>query len=258
MFRPLLLITATAIVFTGFGRGQQFSTSHDAPNDLAASILDARTDELKKEDFGSNSEEVERRLAVLYNNSSKNADEAVVLLMSFYLGEDNGEELYDNLLSRGIRMIPLIEKYLPEEPALINRYPKGLHLRRSTTVMFLKEALEILRVQAGARHIASTAVETAPLRKQSGECELKLVSRPHLKFPDNLIQPGESYRATPVLRADIQESGNLTNAQILTGSGIKKLDVVLLNNVREWKYTPRPGCGLVQSNIAVTVDWTAN
>jgi len=35
----------------------------------------------------------------LYEGSSKQADEAVVVLMSFYLGEHNGEELNENSLA---------------------------------------------------------------------------------------------------------------------------------------------------------------
>lgn len=96
-----------------------------------------------------------------------------------------------------------------------------------------------------------------PLRQQTGSCKLKLVHRPLVKFPDDLIQTGETYRNTPVLRVDIEEVGAITNAQLIQPSGIKRLDALLLQNVSQWKYAARPGCGVVQSNIAITVDWMA-
>lgn len=153
-------------------------------------------------------------------------------------------------------MIPIIERYLQEQPAIVTHYPKETQLERDTTVMFLRESLEILKVQAGARHVSSTAVETAPLRKQTGNCALRLLHRPELKFGDDLIQTGEPYRNTPVLRVDIEEDGAITSPKVIQPSEIKRLDARLLQNVSRWKYAARPGCGVVQSNIAITIDWT--
>jgi hypothetical protein len=137
----------------------------------------------------------------------------------------------------------------------LKQYPKRVRLERTTTVSFLKEALAILRVKAGAKHAAGTSVETAPLRKQSGKCALKVVRHPELDFGDDLIQPGESYHAEPVLRADIEETGDMSNVELIQSSGIKRLDFLFLTNVHRWKYAPRPGCGVIQSNISVTIDW---
>jgi TonB family protein len=248
-----LLIIALALTVSGCKRS---STSRISPSALDAHVLAAGVQALKQNNSDPNFEEVERRLADLYGNSSGQVDEAIVILMSFYLGEHNGEELYENLLSRGPRMIPIIERYLQEQPVIVTRYPKEMQLERNTTVMFLRESLEILKVQTGARHVSSTAVETAPLRKQSGNCELRLLHRPETKFGDDLIQTGETYRNTPVLKVDIEEDGAVTSAQVIRASGIKRLDALLLQNVSQWKYAARPGCGVVQSNIAITIDWT--
>lgn len=134
----------------------------------------------------------ERRLASslekLFANPTKEADEAVVILMSFYLGEDNGEELDENLRHRGPRMIPILERYLREEPtSLLTRYPRAMRLERSTTTMYLKEALEILKVQAGARRISDISVETEPLRNEIGNCKPKIKLRPKAKFNESLV-----------------------------------------------------------------------
>jgi hypothetical protein len=224
----------------------------NAPTALAVHIIDAAPRAFATDDWN----DLENRLNVLYNHPGKEADEAVVILMSFYLGEHNGEELYENLLSRGPRMIPLLERYLRDEPASLRaQYPKRVRLERTTTLIFLKEAMEILKVQAGARHISSTSPETSPLREQSGKCAVKILKRPDVKFPDNLIHSGESYGGAPVLRINIEENGEASHVQLLHPSGIRRLDAVLVSDVRQWKYEPRAACGIVEANVVFNIDW---
>jgi hypothetical protein len=224
----------------------------NAPTALAAHIIDAAPRAFATDDWN----DLENRLNALYNNPGKEADEAVVILMSFYLGEHNGEELYENLLSRGPRMIPLLERYLRDEPASLQaQYPKRVRLERTTTLIFLKEAMQILKVQAGARHISSTSPETSPLREQSGKCAVKILKRSDVKFPDNLIHPGESYSGAPVLRINIEENGEASHVQLLHPSGIRRLDAVLVSDVHQWKYEPRPACGIVEANVVFNIDW---
>lgn len=78
-------------------------------------FLDARAQALGENESDASSQKVERRLATLYRNPSKDADEVIVVLVSFYLGEHKGEGSYENMLSRGPRMIPLFERCLREE-----------------------------------------------------------------------------------------------------------------------------------------------
>jgi len=59
----------------------------------------------------------------------------------------------------------------------------------------------------------------APFRRQAGECAVKLIRQPEFNFDDNVIQPGESYGGAPVLRADIDENGDLSNVELASGSG---------------------------------------
>jgi hypothetical protein len=256
---PKKFMMASAIVAIAFSATACKShTSHTANTavDLAANILDIGAEALVKDDGGPKWDELDRRLDALFANNTKEADEAVVILMSFYLGEHEGEEVEENLLSRGPRMIPLVEHYLREAPSsLLNEYPKRVRLERATTIGFLGEDLEILRVQAGARHVASTSIETSPLRDQSGTCTVKLVHRPRFDFGDDLIQPGESYRGAPALRADIDESGDLKHVELLSKSGIQRLDAQVLKGLGEWKYASRPHCGVIQANIVVVIDW---
>jgi hypothetical protein len=171
----LLVVTfgATALAFTGaLAFGQQ--DSGNSAIDLAARVLDARVEQHNGNGSDRGSAEVEKRLAEIYGNPSKVADETVVILMSFCLGESNGEGLYENLLSRGPRMIPLLQHYLRQKPAALSAaYPKSVGLERKTTEMLLNQALEILKVQAGARHVSGESVETSPLRRLAGPCKLQ-------------------------------------------------------------------------------------
>jgi TonB family protein len=226
----------------------------NTPTAMATHIIDAAPHAFETEDWT----DLENRLGALYNNQDKEADEAVVILMSFYVGEHNGEELYENLISRGPRMIPLLERYLHEEPvSLIAQSPARVRLERATTTGFLQEALRTLRFQAGARHISAVTSETSPLREQSGKCAVKILKRPELKFPDNIVHSGEAYNGAPVLRVTIEENGDTTNIQLLQPSGIRKLDAILVSNVRQWKYAPRPGCGTIEANVVFNIDWLA-
>jgi len=226
----------------------------NTPTALAEHIIDAAPRALATDDWN----DLETRLGALYNNPSKEADEAVVIHMSFYLGEHNGEELYENLLSRGPRMIPLLERYLHEEPAtLIAQSPARVRLERATTTGFLQDALRTLKFQSGAHHISAVTSETSPLRQQSGKCAVKVLKRTDLKFPDNIIQRGESYLGRPVLRVTIEENGDTTNIQLIQPSGIRELDTMLVSGARQWKYASRLGCGIIQANVVFNIDWVA-
>jgi hypothetical protein len=257
MQKKILVVVAT--IATAFSANSCRRHKYHEPStaaDLAANVLDIASEALLKDDGGPKWDELDRRLDALFANHTKEADEAVVILTSFYLGEHEGEEVEENLLSRGPRMIPLIERYLREEPSsLLNEYPKRVRLERTTTVGFLKEDLEILRVQAGAHRIASASVETSPLRDQSGTCAVKLLHRPKFDFGENLIQPGESYRGAPTLRAVIDESGDVGLVELLSRSGIQRLDAQVLKDFNEWKYAARPHCAVVEANIVVVIDW---
>ena len=246
-----LTILIAALVGIGCHRAAPEANS---PTALAAHIIDAAPRALATDDWN----DLETRLGTLYNNPGKEADEAVVILMSFYLGEHNGEELYENLISRGPRMVPLLERYLHEEPAsLLAQYPARVRLERATTTGFLQEALRTLRFRAGARHISVVTSETSPLREQAGNCAVKILKRPELKFPDNIVHSGESYNGAPVLRIAIEENGDTTNIQLLQPSGIRKLDAILVSSARQWKYAPRPGCGIIEANVVYNIDWAA-
>ena len=53
----------------------------------------------------------EKRWEALANNNARAADEALAVLLHFYIGEHSGEELMDEAVQRGKRMLPLLRRY---------------------------------------------------------------------------------------------------------------------------------------------------
>lgn len=222
---------------------------------MAARVIDAAVEAFAGRDWGPKWDVLDKRLGRVLSNQTKQADEAVVILASFYLGSHNGEELNENILSRGPRMIPLLKQYLRKQPtSLLKRYPKQVRLDRSTTVMFFKEDIETLMVKAGARRVAKATFETAIFPHPSAACTPKLVQHPQIKPGEVLVQPGESF-AEPILRVDIMETGVVTNIRLLSSSGLRRLDAILSSPGTKWKYAPRPHCGSITADIGVTIDW---
>ena len=176
---PKKILVAVAIFAIAFS-----AIACKRPNtaaDLASNVVDIASEALLKDDGGPKWDELDRRLDALFANNTKEGDEAIVILTSFYLGEHEGEEVEENLLRRGPRMIPLIERYLGEEPSsLLNEYPKRARLERTTTVGFLKEDLEILRVQAGAHRMWTTAIA-----KEIGEFGVMDIRTPDSLYGNN-------------------------------------------------------------------------
>jgi hypothetical protein len=252
-----LVIIATAV---GLLIGPSAFKLHASPpersaEEMAAKVIDAAVEAFAGPDWGPKWDVLDDRLGRLLSNQTKQADEAVVILASFYLGEHNGEELDENILSRGPRMVPLLKQYLHKEPtSLLNRYPKRVKLERSTTLMFFKEVIETLMVRAGARRVAWATFETAISPHLSSACAPKLLRHPEIKPGEIIVRPGESF-AEPVLRADIIESGEVTDIKLLSSSGLRRLDAILSAPSNQWKYAPRPLCGDVSANIVVTIDW---
>jgi outer membrane biosynthesis protein TonB len=54
---------------------------------------------------------------------------------------------------------------------------------------------------------------------------------------------------------DIDENGDVKHVELTSPSGIQRLDNALLGEVNKWKYAVGPGCGAIQADIGVIVDW---
>jgi len=55
--------------------------------------------------------EAERLTGKLFQDRTKSSDEALVVLMNFYVGEATGEDVLHHITVRGKRMLPLLLKY---------------------------------------------------------------------------------------------------------------------------------------------------
>jgi hypothetical protein len=152
---PMKILVAVTMLAIAFSANSCTRHKYHEPStaaDLAANVLDIASEALLKDDGGPRWDELDRRLDALFANNTKEADEAVVILVSFYLGEHECEEVDENLVSRGPRMIPLLERYRHEEPSsLLHEYPRRVKLERETSVGHLEEDLKILQSQAGVR-----------------------------------------------------------------------------------------------------------
>ena len=88
--------------------------------------------------------DVGRRLAILYQDNSRAADEALTQLLWFYVGEANGEDLLHNVTFRGERMLPYLHEHRRSPPAAAKRYRNGVLLPKAdhdfdTAIKAIKE-----------------------------------------------------------------------------------------------------------------------
>jgi hypothetical protein len=112
----LVAVTMLAIAFsTNSCRRHKYHEPSIAA-DLAANVLDIAPEALLKDDGGPKWDELDRRLDALFANNAKEADEDVVILVSFYLGEHECEEVDENLVSRGPRIGKRASRRLTEYP----------------------------------------------------------------------------------------------------------------------------------------------
>jgi hypothetical protein len=94
-------------------------------------------------------ETVEERLDRLKQDDSQNADQALVMLMGYYLGEHNGEELVIEIARRGNRMKPLLIQEQRDPAKLSTCAPRN----KVETVKYLAdEALRMIDQSSAERH----------------------------------------------------------------------------------------------------------
>jgi TonB family protein len=88
-------------------------------------------------------------------------------------------------------------------------------------------------------------------------CTRKVLSHAReRKTPQNFVRKGEkSTGYSPIVAFDILESGDVANAFLKRSSGFTNVDNYALTWVRETKYNKRPGCGVIETQADVTIDW---
>ncbi len=78
----------------------------------------------------------------------------------------------------------------------------------------------------------------------------------HRKSPTIHFRKGEKYTHSPVVTFDILESGEVANLVLKRSSGVADADKYALDWVRQLKYNARSGCGVIESLVTVTIDWS--
>jgi TonB family protein len=61
----------------------------------------------------------------------------------------------------------------------------------------------------------------------------------------------------PVIAFQILESGEVADARLKQSSGFAEIDKYALDWVRSTSYSKRPGCGILETNESVAIDFTA-
>jgi hypothetical protein len=109
--------------------------------DLVVPILDLRYESIQECGFGQDYhctdgpgfhhqelrwKKIEKLIARLMKDSTPSADRAAVVLLQYYVGESEGEDLLNNVTTRGKRVLPYLLKYRELIPRLPGRSYPGL------------------------------------------------------------------------------------------------------------------------------------
>jgi TonB family protein len=86
-------------------------------------------------------------------------------------------------------------------------------------------------------------------------CAPKLISKSSARSLDLPFRKGKKYRHSPVVAFQILESGETANAILKRSSGVPEVDKYALKSVHESKFNPRPGCGVIESSMDITIDF---
>jgi TonB family protein len=103
------------------------------------------------------------------------------------------------------------------------------------------------------------AQDKLPPKYNAKRCAPKIVARP--RPPKNAeVHPQEDERSTgysPVVAFQILESGKVAALQLKRSSGYALVDKYALDSIKRWRFNSRPGCGTVETEVAVTIDWAS-
>ncbi len=113
---------------------------------LVTPILDTRLDseQCSSKDVSFNN--AERLLGQLFKLQTSASNEALAVLLNFYLGESADAELLHEITKRGPKMLRILERYKATIPVFRNRrYPPCLSLERSTITKTFDQAVEAIQ-----------------------------------------------------------------------------------------------------------------
>jgi hypothetical protein len=115
---------------------------------LLSPILSLRADaeSLEGEEKQSALEKSEKLIARLFKMKTRASDEALVVLMNFYVGESLQPDLVHEVTVRGKRMLPLLLKYSTASVSFSEReYPSSMLLADDVRKKNFQDAIEAMR-----------------------------------------------------------------------------------------------------------------
>jgi TonB family protein len=74
-------------------------------------------------------------------------------------------------------------------------------------------------------------------------------------FPEGPFHWLPGYKNSPTLKFQVNEDGTVSGVKLTRGSGVKDIDKHVVAAVSHWKYKPRPGCGIIDTEMSLTIDW---
>jgi TonB family protein len=110
--------------------------------------------------------------------------------------------------------------------------------------------------------VSAVVAQEKPLADQKSDvkrCTPKVVSHASPPKQESIhIRPGEkSTGFSPIIAFQILETGEVTQAHIKRSSGIAYIDIRALKWIRGTKYNPRSGCGVIESEASISIDWVS-
>jgi hypothetical protein len=127
-------------------RREQARTVDPAVARLVEPILDTLTESgrcsIRDESF----KEADRLLGSVLQLQTGASDEALVILLHFYIGESSSEDVLHEITTRGRRMLPCLRRYYKRAPVFANRsYPPCLALKSRPRMHVFNEAMRAIR-----------------------------------------------------------------------------------------------------------------
>ena len=115
----------------------------------------------------------------------------------------------------------------------------------------------LVLLACSASQFAAQEKAEESLQSYVKRCTPQFVKRMESSKPEALhFRRGEKPTGfSPVISVEILESGDVAHARVKRSSGIAGEDSLALKWVQSFKYKPRSvGCGIVESNVVVTID----
>jgi len=112
---------------------------------LVEPVLDALVQSQGCSDREESFYEADKHLGTILGLRTDASDEALVVLLYFYIGESSCEDIIHEISKRGRRMVPYLRRYRDTAPDFANRrYPPCLLVESSTRVEFFDEVIRAI------------------------------------------------------------------------------------------------------------------